>query len=609
MKRNRRASTDFYDHPSDLEYLRTQTWMIAGTQFVGVSLIAFGLGILRKATWPSGRLAVTTLGAGMALLFLCGWALYCWRDRALGRFRHYKKKSGFIQEIPAARRKTRLLRGTLALIVLDTCLLAWLIAITGGLGNSTLDPLLPAIPIIAIILRQPHRTIIWSLVLACVVVVMFTLLLKYPLVSFWGYDPLWIYDSHNDPNYHYGVSLVALVVIVLSLVEYYFSYETPEIITSIHEAMEPLIEAEDSDLKGLEKQITAGAKTWVRWLSHRDLPLADLSLVHAETDVVRQAVVLSVPYWLDRVSPPSSTWVFIWWPREKVFSILKWIGIDERFDLWLHRQRRKRIARHVTFLTFAAHWIDDHFDALEEHCPDLARREKLLDSSPDHILSSYVLARLSEAVHRMERMAHKSNRSEVRKAVKRIIYGGLVQNASSSARLQRLIDDYVNFVTQDLFDDLKEVYLFLSNSQRRLITLLSAKVVMELLNSCRKRDKSVSFAKRSEFFNLLYSPILYYHDRESELQQEKYGNAFGNTLAEIEAKLPNEEDMVALIRRCQPLIPTIFGATGLSSGRKMQLQLLIQLYDDKLPPAVREAYQQILGLDAPHRQKQATATV
>lgn len=609
MKKNRKVSTDFYNHPSDLEYLRTQTWMIAVTQSVGILLIAFGLGILRKASWPSGRLAVTLSGALIALLFLCGWALYCWRDRLRGRFHHFKKRGGSVQEIPASRRKTRLLRGTLALIILDTCLLAVLIAITGGLGNSTLDPMLPAIPIIAIILRQPHRTIIWSLVLACVVVIVFTLLVKYPLVSFGMFDPRWIYNSHGDPNYHYGLNLIALVVIVLSLAEYYFSYEPPEILTSIHEAIESLIDTETSDLNGLEKQITSGAKTWVKWLSHRDLPLEDLSLVHDETDVVRQAVVLCMPYWTDNVSPPNSQWIFISWPAEKVFSVLKWFGFEERFSLWLHRHRRKRIARHVTFLTFAAHWIDDHFDALEEHCPDATHRAKLLESSPDQILNSYVLSRLSEAVHKMEKTAHRSNRSEVRKAVKRIIYGGLVQNASSSARLERLVDDYIHFVTQDLFDDLKEVYVSLSKSPRPLITLLSAKVVMELLDSCRKRDKAASFVKRTEFFNLLYSPILYYHDRENELQQEKYGNAFGSTLAEIEAKLPDEQDMIALIERCRPLIPTIFGATGLSSGRKMQLQLLIRLYHEKLPVPVREAYQRILEFGPPEEQNQPAAGV
>src|SRR6185295_270009 len=84
----------------------------------------------------------------------------------------------------------------------------------------------------------------------------------------------------------------------------------------------------------------------------------------------------------------------------------------------------------------------------------------------------------------MEKRAHRQNRHQVRNAVKRIIYGGLVQNATSRKRLKALREEYVNFISENLFGEQKRAYQKLAKSRRPLTILLTAKVVMELLDSC-----------------------------------------------------------------------------------------------------------------------------
>src|SRR5258706_5264498 len=110
---------------------------------------------------------------------------------------------------------------------------------------------------------------------------------------------------------------------------------------------------------------------------------------------------------------------------------------------------RRRVTRHITFLTFAAHWIDDHFDALDRYCQDKTLRDNIRKSSPSEILGTHN-PRLDELLQRMERavlprfvspklfmygilrLKKRQNAllpphvTMVKRAVERVIYGGLI---------------------------------------------------------------------------------------------------------------------------------------------------------------------------------------
>lgn len=506
---------------------------------------------------------------------------------------------------------TRLIRGTFALVIADTTLLAVLIVMTGGVG-SPLDPLLPAISVIAFILRQPHRTIAWSLGVGLAIIFAFTIIHSvHPLTSHW------IYDAHVDPRFHGIFGTVLVGAMSLSIVEYWLSYETPRILTGIPESVQAVLDDRQPEVvkARLAKQIRRGAKNWIKWLSWRGLPLKDLSLVHDEKDVIRQAVILCIPYWIDDLTPTPSHFGFIEWAISVLmFVALKILGLDKsvppssvivqkcsaRFHRWmapLYRwrdQRRKdKIARNVTFLTLAAHWVDDHFDALEEHRPEPFIRETILRGSPEQLLDRQLIPRLNEALHGMEKCAHKQNRHHVRNAVIRIIYGGLVQNAPSRERLKGLREEYVNFITRRLVGDQKEIYQKLAKSKRPLAIFLTAKVVMELLDSCSLKADAAKLIREAEFFNLLYCPILYCHDWDDEVAYEQYGKAFGDG-DEIRKHLPTVPDLVNIVKSCEPLVPIVFGQSGISNGRLTQLRVLMELYRGHLKLQLTNAYDDFL---------------
>ena len=596
--------SDFYDHPADRQSSIDLAAMVITTQVAGLLLISLALVILKRPTWPISKEHMVLIVSGVGVLFLGLWGLYCWKDQ-LRRFGRYRNPSVHTTPLPTARRKTYLLRGTFALILADTFLLSALIAITGGLGNSPLDPLLPAIPIIAIILRQPYRTIMCALTLGLFTVIAFVVVQVnsvHAAILRWAHDfhpslLQWVYPAHDDANYRFALGLVALGVVILSLGEYWFSTATPDILKGIPDIFASVVGDKYPELNGVDKEVKAGATNWIEWLSHRGLPLRDLSVVHDEHDVIKQAIVLCAPYWLDDLPETRSGWL--------AKTLLKWIGTEvslpprfirararylrQKIRDWRVHHRKRKVARNVTFLTLAAHWIDDHFDALESNCPDDKIRNSILSQSPNRLLNGQ-LPRLNEVVHGMKKSAVKQNRPQVIRAVQRIIYGGLFQHAQSEKRRKELTGEYLEFITKRLLPEQRKIYDALAVSDRPLKLFLTAKVVMELLDSCIPSETPVSLIRKAEFFNLLYSPILYRHDWEKELSHERYGIGFGD----VKDHLPTSQDLVNIVNQCKDLTKIVFGRAELSYGRKIQMELLLRMYDEKLFEELIVAYQEFL---------------
>lgn len=544
--------------------------MVIVAQGMGLALIYFGMLVLKDLPWqPHMRLTSWLVGLGFGALI--AYHLYVWHDVDRRRF-----AVGFTGQRPApmseAIRKTKILRATLILILLDSIILCVLVPLTGGPGKSVLDPLVPTIPIIAVILRQPKRTVYWAFSSG-----IFLLLLA--IVEWWFDHPPkinepvtvgWVSFTHRDPRHALSFCVVTGGALVLSVLEL-MNYNKPEVGKDVTNTITELVN-QDRRLKGIDWPIWRGSRRWIKWLAHRDLPLADLSLVHPPEDILKQAVVLAAPYWV-----ADGDWKY------KLFT-------------------RRRITRHITFLTFAAHWIDDHFDALEKYCQDDKLRETVRNSTPKEILNTHN-PRLDELLHRMQqavlprfvapvwlvlRVLRLKKREKallpprmnmVERAVQRIIYGGLIQNAKSDQRLNSLLQEYNVFVQNGLSEPLKSIYREIAADDCPLAAWVTAKVVLELLDST-----SDAFSQdESEFFSLLYGPLLYYHDNDYEATEERFGDAFRN------AKLPEIPHMKKMIDRCFAVLPMIFPNGTLTDGRKLQLRLLLNMYGKKVP-AIKNAY-------------------
>ena len=568
MKPSPQITTDLFNQELDRDYSEQLSDMVSLAQVMGLMLILFGLAVLKDLPKWQMRLTYWLFGTGLAALLM--FRIYCWHDVRRARAARWFRWQA-PQATPEAIRKTKILRATLLLILFDSMILMVLIPLTGGPGKSVLDPLVPTIPIIAVILRQPKRTVFVALSSGILLVALAAIL--------WVFNPVdvpsqvstgWITFTHRDPRHAISFCIVTGGALLLSVLEL-ANYTKPEIGRDIGNTIQPFID-QDNRLKGIYWSLWRGSRTWIKWLEHRDLPLVDLSLVHPPEDILKQAVVLSAPYWV-----AQGDWKY-------------------------RRFTRRRIARHITFLTFAAHWIDDHFDALETYCQDDKLRQVIRTSSPKEILNTHN-PRLDELLQRMQRAVvtpYTSMRMQaygvlgldrrrkallppkvamVERAVVRIIYGGLIQNAECDRTLNSLLKQYNDFVKNGLSEDLKSVYSELENSDCPLTAWVTAKVVMELLDST-----SAEFSQdESEFFSLLYGPLLYYHDNKNEAAEERFGDAFKA------ADLPQILHMIEMIDRCFAVMPTIFHDGKLSEGRKLQLHLLLSLYGDK-EKAIRSAY-------------------
>lgn len=618
MSQTLKNFTDFYDHPEDHESAISQKQMVVTTQLMGLLLLGGAVLSLKTPTW-TWKLEVAVPAVSLGVIFLIVWLAYCWGDLFLPRFRQLKNEGYTIEAKPYCTRNTKLLRATHVLVLGDTALITSLIVVTGGIG-SPLDPLLGAISMIAIATRQRYSTVKWALATFLLVVAVLTILhvIHFQLGS-------WAYDAHSDPRFHLILGVMVISVTVLSIFQWWLSNETPPLLACIPKTVNDLLTRAqmDSLVDELTREIKKGARDWIRWLSDRRMPLKDLSLVHRERDVIEQAVILSLPYWIDDLTPEPPRFVFLEWITSAGLFVLLWSlglhktvrpcsdivhdrGVQIRcwfspFRRWAELRRRRKIVRNVTFLTIAAHWIDDHFDALEDHCPDQLTRERILRESPEQLMNPTVLGRflprLYEVISGMKKRAHKQNRHQIEHAVIRIIYGGLVQHASSRERFEQLRADYVQFINKDLVGEQKQAYERIAAAKRPLAIFLTAKVVMELLDSCRRIDDPATFIREAEFLNLLYCPILYYHDWNAEVLYEQYGKAFGDS-DEIQKSLPSVPDLVGIVRACEALMPKVLGRNELSTGRRAQLNLLLELYGQCLPIPLTNAYRRFLHLES-----------
>ena len=187
------------------------------------------------------------------------------------------------------------------------------------------------------ILQQPKRTVYVALGSGLSVIIL--LLIHRAMHAFGVAHPHfgsgWTYNAHSDARFSVAFGGVAIGTILLSILEFRISHKMPSLRKGVAAVALPLLKG-NANAEEITSSVRRGCKAWVRWLEHRDLPTGDLSLVHDEHELIKQAVILSIPYWIHHSK----------WSKRKL----------------------RRLTRRTTFLTLAAHWIDDHFDSLGVYC-------------------------------------------------------------------------------------------------------------------------------------------------------------------------------------------------------------------------------------------------
>jgi len=529
--------------------------MVVLAQFGGIFLIFIGVALLKEIGADVRERAkdLLLLGVGFLAYFLYPW----WSRLVMVIKEWFSDEAGrglsIVLLAPPKIRK-RLLQATLCLVISDTILLGVLISMTGGFGASPLDPLLPVIPIIAVILRQPRRTVILTILLQ----ILFTFL----IVSHWslhGWNSghphnifnRYIYNAHEDTRFALAFCAVAFGAILLSLIEFFITHRQkspPGLDKALERAGASLA---DRPLWSLA--VARGMRDWLSWLDAQGLPPEDISLVHKEENAVSQAVILSLPYWNGEAS-----------------------GVE-----------RERITRKITFLTYGSHWIDDHFDPQGKLLLD----ERIFQHTDERQPLEHLRAddRLRELLSRMKKLVPNDRQYQIERAIGRIIYGGLIQNAETRGRLTDLLHNYVEYIfdRQPISDSLKQEYMTLVGTDRRISIWVTTKVVIELLDCCGSNFSP----DKAEFYNLLYGPILYYQDCKEEIEKEGFGSAFGDS---PEQELPRVGDMIQLITDCHALLKPVFGDGRLPAPRRKQLNCLLKTYGKQLAAEVRNAYEGFL---------------
>lgn len=526
------------------------TWTMIIAQVIGLFIILGAVWLLHDLSWKSKIFSY--LAVVMGFCFLLITLLWSWWDAVLNFLAHLlnniPESEPWGGSLASPKRKQRLIKATLLLVMGDTILLGVLIRVTGGFAHSPLDPLLPVIPVIAIILKQPRKTIMWILGLQFFAAA--------SGVFHWGLHWLSIphpeildskeYEAYKDPNLLLAFSFVAGGSMFLSFIEYVVTHRRSPLLWSIRTLRLQIKKPAEQIFPSVER----GTKNWINFLDWRMLPTKDLSVVHRPEAIGHQALILATPYWNGEAG---------YWDQED-------------------------ITEKITFLTYAAHWIDDHFDPVQDSKSPLA--EMFQNDWPADFIKRD--ARLQGLIANMEKRVKPNNRTQVTRAVARIIYGGLIQNATTKERMNDLLEEYSEYVSNDLAPEIREIYMHFLRSENVIVPWITTKVVIELFDACSPQFN----ANHAEFYTLLYSPILYYQDIKAEMVNERFGWAFA-PIAEV---LPTTASLLDLVTRvCGPLTNTVFKGEMIPESRRVQLEELLKAYGSELPDPLSEAYEQFLA--------------
>jgi hypothetical protein len=179
-----------------------------------------------------------------------------------------------------------------------------------------------------------------------------------------------------------------------------------------------------------------------------------------------------------------------------------------------------------SFLTYASHWIDDFFDSRAR----VVNPARLMADRGDIQQALSNMGAIGQVGFAMaDRVRHPV---AVYKALHRMLYGGLVQRAADYSQRRALVGEYVQvatrFVDEPLVAEIKRL--------QPEAYWATNKTVLELLDAAQSE---LDF-NRSELWNLIYAPALYYEDSEEERARGE--------LSFEEADEPRPAEMLRMIR-------------------------------------------------------------
>ena len=287
----------------------------------------------------------------------------------------------------------------------------------------------------------------------------------------------------------------------------------------------------DGEFESLKDLVRLGEADFIADLKKHGLDTLGIetSTVHAYNDLEKQALVIALP----SVGRPDEV-------------------------------RRK------SYLTYAAHWIDDFMDD-----PQLVQDPEALFANRKDIRSA--LGAMGNPGKVGFLMAQKSEHPEaVLKGLHRVLYGGLIQRSSERSQREQLLREYSPIGADGLDTRLARDILKL----RPAVYLTTNKVVFEIFNSTEEGFNP----NVSELWNLIYAPALYFHDIHEE---EKRGQS--NATPE---ERPTVAEMAEMIRMTQGHLREI--PDPRQSLRFKQLRVLNEMFRKVLPSEIIEAYRDIL---------------
>ena len=228
----------------------------------------------------------------------------------------------------------------------------------------------------------------------------------------------------------------------------------------------------------------------------------------------------------------------------------------------------KSVAHHFS------HYYDDHVDRMKFDNDDIVNQEivnKLRKNHQDIDQITDVLGNLGELC---KIVAAKSRNSEgVLKAVQRLTYGGLIQQADSYEFQKKCLNEHMEFALRDLDSDL-------NNSIRKKINsatfLTTCNAIQELLHAYEtKLDFNLC-----EIENLLAGPGMFYFDISREIEREKF--KFFNGLE------PSIHVMKDMIKIFEEYLPNYVDSRKLERFR--QAKFFYQTLKNVIPSELHEAY-------------------
>ncbi|MCK5607286.1 hypothetical protein KAR91_35715 [Candidatus Pacearchaeota archaeon] len=480
-------------------------------------------------------------------------------------------------------RRIRCQNALLLLALLDTVLIAIAMVVTGCTTQSIYSPVFMLILVTIVIMQLPQKAFILTF--------LFQLLLWICISTFEGHfdmtqfseDGIIYFSQGNDAAPQatlaiFGMSL-AMMGMQCFLTQYNNRYLKPqdkacllwhknETFTGhIREHFTRYSFWDETCFKNhvtwnrkIKKRLKTAGRDWATFLTHHGIVPKEMSRVHDPQTIYTHAVILSLPYW------------------EYEFS-------KNFLARFLRCLSKKDMVYRITFLTFASHWIDDYFDDLQERSTE--EKEVILKTEGNYAKILEAFPRINTVIKKMKRIVPKKNRSQVDRAMERIIRGAFIQNSDVQKQLIEHINHYKDLVNMGLETSLQnEINRIHKDNHKTMWT--TSKVVMELFHSCCGLTFNQNIA---ETYTALYAAFLYYQDIKNEKEEEGFGRAFS---CHPHRDLPTKSDMERLIKMYIKYVHKNKEIDRLHSHRMRQLHSLLWIYEEYLPPEIADTYHKIL---------------